>query len=80
MNTSATLDEKKADVVVKLDNCKVNFMIDSGASRIIIDSDTYTMIFKKTKIPLCDTSNKVYAYGSDEPIKLGGGGGGGGAS
>lgn len=49
---------------------KVEFLPDTGASVNIIDKSTYNILCQSGRYPLFNTKSRIYAYGSDEPLKL----------
>ena len=64
------INQPKTDVLIKLDDTKIPFMIDSGASCNIIDSDTFDQLVQSKNIYLEKSSARVYVYGSSNPLEL----------
>ena len=58
------------DVSVKVDGVDVSFMVDSGASCNIIDSDTFDSLKERINITLEGCSSNVYTYGSENALQL----------
>jgi len=54
---------------VRIDDIKVTFVIDSGATVCIIDLDTYKSLFEG-HVRLEPTKVKIYTYGSKKPMPL----------
>ena len=54
------INQPKTDVLIKLDDIKIPFMIDSGASCNIIDSDTSDQLVQSKNIYLEKSSARVY--------------------
>ena len=61
-------DKDKVDVLV--DRVPVKFLPDTGASVTIIDRSTYDVMCQSGTYPVFRTDAKIYAYGSDDPLKL----------
>ena len=58
-------------ISVMIDNVvPVRFLPDTGASVNMIDRSTYDILCQAGRYPLFRTNSKIYAYGSDEPLKL----------
>ena len=58
-------------ISVLIDNkVNVKFLPDTGASVNIIDRSTYDMLCQSGRYPLFKSKSKIFAYGSDEPLKL----------
>ena len=69
----ATFDASKLKgrVNILIDNkVPVQFLPDTGASVNIIDRSTYDILCQSGSYPLFETNTRIFAYGSDEPLKL----------
>ena len=64
------INQPKLDILVKLDEKKVPFMIDSGASCSIIDSDTFDQLAQSKNVYLEQPAARVYVYNSRNPLEL----------
>lgn len=51
-------------MTVKINNSKVDFLIDTGSSINILDENTFKKIGSKPK--LSHSNTRVFAYGSDK--------------
>ena len=63
-----SLIEKKyrADVIVKLEGCPIQFQIDTGASVNVLDENDLPKV--RSKIKIARTEKKILAYGSRIPL------------
>ena len=62
-------NEEKIEVIVG--GCKLNMIIDSGASTNIIDKETWEWLKKnKVKCESARSSRKLYAYASQTPLDV----------
>ena len=61
--------EGKLSILVD-NRVKVYFLPDTGASVNIIDKSTYDVLCQAGRYPLFSTKSRIYAYGSDQPLKL----------
>ena len=61
-------DKDKVDILV--DCVPVKFLPDTGSSVTVIDRSTYDMMCQSGTYPVFRTDAKIYAYGSDDPLKL----------
>ena len=61
---------ERHDVIVKIDGVEIPFMIDSGASCNILDSDTFNHLSQRVNVTLTPCSSNVYTYGSDSALQL----------
>ena len=59
---------KKTHVDVRVNGQNVHFLIDTGATADIIDSNTFEKLNKK--VSLQKSSTKIYAYGFQTPLPL----------
>ena len=61
-----TVGEKNEEIIgVNVGGCKLNMIIDSGASTNIIDKQTWELLKKnKVKCESARSSRKLYAYAS----------------
>ena len=67
-----TLTKKKTKspaVEVKINNCPVQMILDTGASTNIIDEDTYTKLAATSDIRLQKSDAQLFAYNTDTPLK-----------
>ena len=55
-------------MTVKINNSKVDFLIDTGSSINILDENTFKKIGSKPK--LSHSNTRVFAYGSDQTLEL----------
>ena len=67
---AVTNNSTRSDVVLKVDDQDVSFMVDSGASVNIIDYNTFQKLSKKVNIILKPSSSRIFTYGSDSPMTL----------
>ena len=56
--------------MVKVDNNKVPFLIDSGANINMIDKSTYANLKNKSDIKLLTSKKRIFAYGAKYPLPL----------
>ena len=62
---------EKGRIRVLIDNkVPVKFLPDTGASVDIIDRSTYDILCQSNVYPLFESGTRIFAYGSEEPLKL----------
>ena len=61
-------DKDKVQVLV--DNVPLQMLPDTGASVTIIDRSSYDKLCQAGAYPLFETDARIFAYGSDDPLKL----------
>ena len=61
-------DKDKVDILV--DRVPVKFLFDTGDSVTIIYRSTYDTMCQSGTYPVYRTDAKIYAYGSDDPLKF----------
>ena len=57
-------------VQVMVDNVPLQMLPDTGASVSIIDRSSYDQLCQAGAYPLFETDARIFAYGSDDPLKL----------
>ena len=67
--TLTTKKNKSPAVEVKINNCPVQMILDTGASTNIVDQATYNKLAAKGKIRLQKSDASLFAYNMDTPLK-----------
>eukprot|EP00795_Rhopilema_esculentum_P007975 gene7975-13874_t len=67
--TLTTKKNKSPAVEVKINNCPVQMILDTGASTNIVDQATYNTLAAKGKIRLQKSDASLFAYNMDTPLK-----------
>ncbi|XP_028411669.1 uncharacterized protein K02A2.6-like [Dendronephthya gigantea] len=63
-----TKDHPKTKTNIRINSTNINFIVDTGATVDVIDSQTYDRL--KSSVKLCKSATQIFAYGSDKPLPL----------
>lgn len=62
----------KSDITIKIDNCSVQVLRDTGATINLIDKNTFNKLKQKINLILHPTKTKIFTYNAKTPLKLDG--------